>query len=88
MEGLVPAEITARRKQGFTVPIHRWAREDLKDMVADLFSKENVESVGIFDYGLVRGVVEKDLSNVYNLRQFWALFSFLAWHRYFLKRAV
>ena len=86
MSGLVPDLIAKRKKQGFTVPIHKWIAEEMKNIVDELFDRENIESLGIFDYGFVKGMPEKDLSNVYNLRQFWALFSFLAWHRYFLHR--
>lgn len=88
MSGIVPEVILRRKKQGFTVPIESWIRDELKDLVEELFSKKNVDSIGFINYQSVKGLLEKDLKNIYNLRQFWTVFSFLAWHRYFLKKQV
>jgi len=86
MAGKVPHEILKRKKQGFTVPIERWVKGELRALTDELFSRESLESTGIFDFYSAQKVKEANLSNIYSLRQFWTLFSFLAWNRYFLKR--
>lgn len=86
MTGIVPSEILKRKKQGFTVPVHSWVKGELKELVDELFSKDNLDSVGIFDSSSLIKVREGNLENIYALRQFWTVFSFLAWHRFFLKR--
>lgn len=86
MTGIVPPDILKRRKQGFSVPIHNWIKHDLKEMVDDLFDKKNLDSIGFINHNAVKDLMNKDLKNPYNMRQFWTVFSFLAWHRYFLKR--
>lgn len=86
MAGIVPEDILKRKKQGFSVPIHRWINGELRELVTDLFDKKNLDSIGLINHNAVKDLMERDLTNPYNLRQFWTVFSFLAWHRYFLKR--
>lgn len=86
MKGVVPDEILKRKKKGFSVPIHKWIEKDLKGLVAELFDKKNLDTVGFINHNAVKELMNKDLKNPYNLRQFWTVFSFLAWHRYFLNR--
>lgn len=86
MAGIVPPDILKRRKQGFSVPIHRWINDELRELVTDLFDKKNLDSIGFINHNAVKGLMERDLTNPYNMRQFWTVFSFLAWHRYFLNR--
>ncbi|MBE9503575.1 MAG: asparagine synthase (glutamine-hydrolyzing) [Proteobacteria bacterium] len=86
MKGIVPEQILKRKKQGFSVPVHRWINEELKEIVNELFSKQNLENLGLFNVEYARSLIQKDLRNPYCLRQFWSVFSFLAWHRFFLKR--
>lgn len=86
MEGVVPDSIIKRKKQGFSVPVHKWVEKELKGLVDDLFTKKNIEGIGFIEHNAVKELPGKDLTNPYNLRQFWTVFSFLAWHRYFLRR--
>lgn len=86
MKGIVPETILKRKKQGFSVPVHSWVNDGLKELVADLFSKKNMDGIGFINHNAVKELMNRDLRNPYNLRQFWTVFSFLAWHRYFLNR--
>jgi asparagine synthase (glutamine-hydrolysing) len=43
---VLPPEILARPKYGFMVPLARWLREDLREMVADLLTEEAVRRRG------------------------------------------
>jgi asparagine synthase (glutamine-hydrolysing) len=46
LAGLLPAEILRRPKYGFRVPLARWLREDLHEMVHDLLSDDAVRRRG------------------------------------------
>jgi asparagine synthase (glutamine-hydrolysing) len=46
LAGVLPREILNRPKYGFQVPLARWLREDLRDMVHDLLSDEVVRRRG------------------------------------------
>jgi asparagine synthase (glutamine-hydrolysing) len=46
LAGLLPADILTRPKYGFRVPLARWLREDLHEMVHDLLSDDAVRRRG------------------------------------------
>ena len=45
---IVPTRILKRRKKGFGVPIERWIRGDLKEMVFDVLLSEPLDQKRIF----------------------------------------
>jgi asparagine synthase (glutamine-hydrolysing) len=73
-EKFLPKEVIYRRKQGFALPIPKWFREDLKDLVEDeLFSKGMRES-GIFNPQAMRRFYDEHLSGQRDWsQQLWAL---------------
>tara|TARA_B110000008_G_scaffold279831_1_gene328943 strand:- start:2727 stop:4628 length:1902 start_codon:yes stop_codon:yes gene_type:complete len=48
MEPYLPKEIIYRPKTGFGVPLRRWMKSDLKEMLCDLLSVDSVNSRGLF----------------------------------------
>jgi len=55
---MLPRDIIARKKQGFTTPRTEWIQKDLKDLAFDLLSKSSVQKRGIFDYAAVQKLKE------------------------------
>lgn len=47
---LVPQEYFNRPKWGFSVPMAKWLKTDLKYLVDSYLSKENTEKLGVFNY--------------------------------------
>ena len=48
MEPYLPKEIIYRPKTGFGVPLRRWMKTDLKEMLVDLLSVDSIKSRGLF----------------------------------------
>ncbi len=46
---VVPAPILKRRKKGFSLPVDRWIREDLRGMVRDHLLSKRLAERGLFD---------------------------------------
>ena len=58
----LPRDIIYRAKHGFTVPLGRWLRHELRDLVHDLLSASSVRRRGIFEPQAVTSLVEKHQS--------------------------
>lgn len=59
----VPKKLLERPKWGFSIPLVKWLKSDLKWMIDKYCSKESVEQVGIVHYGKVQHMVDRYLSN-------------------------
>jgi asparagine synthase (glutamine-hydrolysing) len=81
VKGLIPEEIIRRKKQGFTIPTEKWAKEGLKDHLSGLV-KENREPY------LNKKYIENIASNLsrsaYYKRQFWAILMYEQWYNTFM----
>ncbi len=49
MEPYLPHDVIYRPKSGFGVPLRRWMRRDLRELVGDLLSATSIKRRGIFD---------------------------------------
>ena len=76
-ERFLPKKIIYRAKASFGAPIRSWISNDLKEMVDDLLSKENIEKRGFFNYEFIKKVIEDDRNgledNAYQIYQFLTL---------------
>ncbi len=57
MEPLLPQDIIHRPKSGFGVPIRRWMRLELRDMLDDILSERSLRHRGIFDPAAVQRLI-------------------------------
>ena len=82
---LLPAAILRRRKAGFHVPIPRWLKTDLREMVGDYLSRSMIESQGFFDPDVVEQMLNDHARGRADYsRNLWNLLMFSLWHeRYF-----
>lgn len=48
MEPYLPKDIIYRPKSGFGVPLRRWLKTDMKDLLLDLLSSESINKRGLF----------------------------------------
>lgn len=77
----LPREIVDRQKRGFSVPIARWLRRELRPMVEDWLSESRLRSEGLFDPSFVRRLVEQHQSGkADHPKTLWALLCFELWH--------
>jgi asparagine synthase (glutamine-hydrolysing) len=69
MADVLPAEVLAQKKAGFGAPADYWLANDLRQMVDDLLSEENIQRRGLFEPAMVRSFVDEQRSG----RQDWSL---------------
>jgi len=82
LRGLLPSTILSRAKYGFQVPLARWLREDLREMVHDLLSDETVRRRGYVRPEYVRWLVHEHETGARNFAdQIYALLVLELWHQ-------
>jgi asparagine synthase (glutamine-hydrolysing) len=78
--GILPADLLARRKQGFSPPFSAWARGPLRAVVDDALSPERITRAGVLDPLAARAVVDAHLDNRADRgRTLWTLLSLQMW---------
>ena len=81
LKGKLPHAVLHRRKQGFTVPLSVWFRNELEPLVREMLSKERIESVGYFNWQAVSKLLEEHISGRENHHsRIWALLMFMMWY--------
>ena len=82
LRGLLPSTILNRAKYGFRVPLARWLREDLREMVHDLLSDETARRRGYVKPEYVRWLVHEHETGARNFAdQIYALLVLELWQR-------
>ena len=85
---ILPAEVFARPKRGFGVPIGTWFRSPLRDFVVDMLQSPRARQRGYFERRFVDRIVREHLAGTrdHTLR-LWQLLMFELWHREYLDSA-
>ena len=87
LKGIVPDEVLSAPKAGFGAPHDHWLTNDLKEMVDDLLSDDEIRRRGIFDPGRVRTLVREHREGRRDWSfQVWQLLTLELWQRTFLDR--
>jgi asparagine synthase (glutamine-hydrolysing) len=74
----LPAEIVARPKQGFALPIGQWFREDLKDEFGDILRSGRLEKIGV-QRGAVDALWEEHQTRADRTQQVFNLVALAIW---------
>lgn len=83
----LPKEVQRRGKQGFSIPIKNWIRNELKSMMLDLLSEEKIRREGFFRPEFVSQLVKEHLEGLENHSHLlWALMVFEQWYDLYAKR--
>jgi asparagine synthase (glutamine-hydrolysing) len=53
----LPSEILARKKRGFGAPMGAWLREDLRPMISELLSEEQIRCRGLFGWPTIQHMI-------------------------------
>jgi asparagine synthase (glutamine-hydrolysing) len=84
-EKYLPKEIIYRPKASFGAPIRSWISNELKDMVDDLLSEENINKRGFLNYSFVKKIIDSDRSGESdNAYQIYQLLTLELWCREYL----
>jgi len=76
----LPPQIASRPKKGFGIPIAKWFRKDLRELLLDTFSEPRMKQQGIFNYRTVTRLINEHLQGAKdNRKQLWTLLMFQQW---------
>jgi asparagine synthase (glutamine-hydrolysing) len=82
---LLPKQILHRKKQGFSIPMKNWLRDDLRNLMFDVLSKEKIKEEGYFNYNYVGKIMQQHLEGKKNnAHQLWALMTFELWYEMYI----
>jgi asparagine synthase (glutamine-hydrolysing) len=78
---LLPKEIIHRKKQGFSIPMKNWLRDELRNMMLGVLSRERIIEKGYFNYEQVNKLIQQHLEGKRNnAHKIWAIMTFELWH--------
>jgi len=81
---IIPQKIIRRRKQGFGVPIAKWFRHELKEVLHDALLSRQALQRGYFKRQGLESVLKEHLDGKWDYSGFlWGLLFFESWHRVF-----
>ena len=58
----IPSWVAVQPKRGFMIPLARWLRRDLRDMLEDLLAPSQVKARGLFEPGAVARLTTEHLA--------------------------
>jgi asparagine synthase (glutamine-hydrolysing) len=80
-EQWLPHKIVYRQKRGFSVPIARWMREELRPLIDETLAEEKLNRQGLFNPAFVRGLLREHWSGRADHRKtLWTLLCFQLWY--------
>lgn len=86
MQPLLPEEILTRGKEGFSIPIKNWLRNDLKSLMLDVLAPARIKREGFFDPDYVQKLVTEHLEGRENhSHRLWAMMVFGIWQDIYLR---
>ncbi len=85
MERLLPRRNIYRPKEGFSIPIKHWLRNDLRDLLIDYLNKKRIHEGGLFNFEPIEQMVDLHLKQRENFsHQLWTLLVFEIWKENYL----
>jgi len=82
MRNKLPSFVLARRKEGFDIPAHDWLRGPLRPLLLDTLTRDAVEKSNLFDWNVVRRLIDSHLHRHANLGyHLWGLLTLFLWMR-------
>lgn len=77
----IPDYIIWKKKQGFAIPVTKWLKHELKDILLTYTSKSYIENQGLFQYEFVEKLVQNHLTEKWdNKKLLWNLLVFQLWY--------
>ncbi len=88
-QDLLPEGFMERPKHGFSIPVDRWLRGDLKDFAADLILSAPATQRGLFQSEKIMEMWTQHQASTHSYGdQLWALMIFELWQRKFIDTPV
>ncbi len=85
MQGILPPEIIHRQKEGFTIPLKNWLKNELRGLLLDTLSENKINGLGLFNYTYVQTLIREHLNNRQDhSHRLWTLVLFQLWHDHYM----
>lgn len=84
VSGLVPRSILYRTKRGFALPLERWMKQDLREMVTDTLTDKRAKERGLFDPKVVGELVSTLGTFHAETDRLWTMLVLELWFREFV----
>lgn len=82
MQDRLPQSILNKPKEGFSIPLKHWMRQELRPLMTDLLAPDTVRRRGYFNPDTVSRWVQEHLDQKANhSHRLWTLMVFELWHR-------
>ena len=82
---LLPKEITARKKMGFSIPLDDWFRGNLRNLAYEILLDDGKEIDDYFEKKFIRYLLDSHCSHKGDYGTLiWLLTNFVLWHRIFI----
>jgi asparagine synthase (glutamine-hydrolysing) len=87
LKNWLPSSILARRKQGFSIPVDRWFRKDLKPYLENTVLSPKAIARGYFKPEAIRRMIDEHHSGAKNHSdRLWALLMLELWHQVYIDK--
>lgn len=78
---ILPRNFCNMKKSGFEIPLDYWFRNQMKDMLEQLFEKNTIEKQGIFNYSYIQQILQEHYEQKKNRKnEIWTLYIFQMWY--------
>ena len=86
MEDVLPPQILNRGKEGFSIPIKNWLKEDLKPLMLEVLDQQKIKREGFFNANYVEQLKKEHLSGKENhSHRLWSMMVFGIWQDLYLR---
>ena len=87
IDSYLPNHVKNQKKRGWFTPMAKWIRTDLKDLVSDTLSENNLNSE-YFNTKEVQKILDDHITKKqYNLSIIWAIFMWQLWYDQYIKNS-
>ena len=89
MASKLPRTVLSRKKEGFSIPMKNWLKQELRPLMQDLLSPARMKRGGFFNASYVQRLMTDHLKGVANhSHQLWSLMMFEIWQDSYLHQPV
>jgi asparagine synthase (glutamine-hydrolysing) len=85
MGSLLPPSILHKKKEGFSIPMKNWLKDELRPLLLDALSPDRVRRRGYFNAVYIERLISEHLAGTQNhSHKLWPLVLFEIWHSIYL----
>jgi asparagine synthase (glutamine-hydrolysing) len=85
MSTRLPHEVLSRKKEGFSIPMKNWLKQELRPLMQDVLSPGRIKREGLFNAPYIETLQSEHLQGIANhSHQLWSLMIFEIWRDLYL----